>query len=112
MGWCDGADSEDGDCDSDGDDGTNGNDGDGTDGDDGNNDRSDESTGGVHPLDKKLDLLRLNSMRKYVANMKHYICAHIYVDVNIQYIYANICNIFTAYVKVTTYMFTTYLRRE
>ena len=38
MGWCDGADSEDGDCDSDGDDGTNGNDGDGTDGDDGNND--------------------------------------------------------------------------
>ena len=55
-------------------------------------------------LDKKLDLLRLNSMRKYVANTKHYICAHIYIDVNIQYIYANICNIFTAYVKVTTYL--------
>ena len=55
-------------------------------------------------LDEKLDLLRLNSMRKYVTNTKHYICAHIYIDVNIQYIYANICNIFTAYVKVTTYL--------
>ena len=59
---------------------------------------------GSSTLDKKLDLLRLNSMRKYVANTKHYICAHIYIDVNIQYIYANICNIFTAYVKVTTYL--------
>ena len=62
-----------------------------------------DGVGGL-TLDKKLDLLRLNSMRKYVANTKHYICAHIYIDVNIQYIYANICNIFTAYVKVTTYL--------
>ena len=45
-------------------------------------------------------------MRKYVAKMKHYICAHIYVDVNIQYIYADICNAFTAYVKVSTYLLT------
>ena len=29
---------------------------------------------GVLTLDKKLDLLRLNSMRKYVANTKHCIC--------------------------------------
>ena len=58
-----------------------------------------------YALDKKLDLLRLNSMCKCVANMKHY------VDVNMPYIYANICNTFTTYVKVHTYLLT-YLRRE
>ena len=51
-------------------------------------------------------LLRLNAMRKFIANVKHHIDAHIYTDVNIITFYANIYNIFTAYVKVQTYSHT------
>ena len=47
--------------------------------------------------------LRLNAMRKFIANVKHY------TDVNIYKFYANIYNAFTAYVKVQTYLHT-YLR--
>ena len=54
-------------------------------------------------------LLRLNAMRKFIANVKHHIYAHIYTDVNIITFYANIYNTFTAYVKVQTYLHT-YLR--
>ena len=54
-------------------------------------------------------LLRLNAMRKFIANVKHHIYARIYTDVNIITFYANIYNTFTAYVKVQTYLHT-YLR--
>ena len=60
-------------------------------------------------LDKKMALLRLNAMRKFIANVKHHIYARIYTDVNIITFYANIYNTFTAYVKVQTYLHT-YLR--
>ena len=45
-------------------------------------------------------------MRKLVANMKHYICTHIYAYVHMLYLYANVCNTFTTYVKVLTYLLT------
>ena len=54
-------------------------------------------------------LLRLNAMRKCIANMKHHIYARIYTHVNIYNFYANIYNTFTACVKVQTYIHT-YLR--
>ena len=60
-------------------------------------------------LDKKMALLCLNAMRKFIANVKHHIYARIYTDVNIITFYANIYNTFTAYVKVQTYLHT-YLR--
>ena len=43
-------------------------------------------------LDKKMALLRLNAMRKFIANVKHHIYARIYTDVKMY-------TIFTAYVK-------------
>ena len=66
-------------------------------------------SGYVRTLDKKMALLRLNAMRKFIANVKHHIYARIYTDVNIFTVYANIYNTFTAYVKVQTYLHT-YLR--
>ena len=44
-----------------------------------------------------MDLLCLNAMRKFIANVKHHIYVRIYMDVNIDksaYIYACICYMF------------------
>ena len=62
-----------------------------------------------------MDVLCLNAMRKFIANVKHHIYARIYTDVNIysftlifkstkNCFNANIYNTFTAYVKVQTYL--------
>ena len=42
-----------------------------------------------YTLDKRMDLLHLNAMRKFIAKVKHHIYARIYTDVNISKFYAN-----------------------
>ena len=52
-----------------------------------------------------MDLLRLNAMSNFIANVKHHIYACIYTEVNIYIIFTLI---FTAYVKVQIHIYTTF----